>query len=107
MQQLSVTQAQLILRSGVSKAIVGELVHGNKVRHRSPRTLEAISEALEWHRDHLEALLQGRTPPELVQPARQPPVEVGSWQDEIATRLATIEQRIVNLDRKIDELSHR
>jgi transcriptional regulator with XRE-family HTH domain len=104
MQQLGVSQAQMIIRSGLSKAMVGELVRGSTVRHRSPRTLAAMSEALEWHHDHLESLLQGRIPPtpEGSESSKRLPARgIDRW-EELTERLISIERRLVEIDRKIN-----
>jgi hypothetical protein len=59
MRELSMKQSELISRSRVSKAIVGEIQHNTVQRHRSERTLVALSEALDWHPNHLDAVLKG------------------------------------------------
>lgn len=100
MRQLGVSQAQVIIRSGLSRAMVGELVRGGTVRHRSPRTLTAMSEALEWHPDHLEYLLQGRIPPTLEGPeVRKRGID--RW-EELTERLVSIERHLAEIDRKIN-----
>jgi transcriptional regulator with XRE-family HTH domain len=104
MQQLGISQSQLIIRSGLSKAMVGELIHGKTIRHRSPRTLIAMSEALEWHPDHLASLLQGKVPPERGEPANEPSRPADPWQ-QIEARLTNLEKLLVSVDRKIDTLS--
>jgi hypothetical protein len=104
MQQLGVSQMQVIIRSGLSKGMVGELVRGGVVRHRSPRTLAAMSEALEWDRDHLESLLQGRIPPtpeDSDNSERTPARGLDRW-EELTERLVSIERRLVEIDRKIN-----
>src|ERR687894_1090639 len=64
MTELGINQAELIERSQVSKATVGELYHNSAQRRRSARTLEALSVALGWHPRHLHAVLFGQTPPD-------------------------------------------
>lgn len=63
MVELSLKQSDLITRSRVSKAIVGEIQHNTVQRHRSERTLIALSEALGWHPNHLDAVLKHRPVP--------------------------------------------
>jgi DNA-binding Xre family transcriptional regulator len=60
---LALKQKDLSERSGVSLAIVREIQQGKIERRRNPRTLEALSIALEWHPQHLSAVLRGDTPP--------------------------------------------
>ena len=60
MAELGINQRQLIERSQVSKATVGELYHNSAQRRPSARTLEALSMALEWHPQHLAAVLNGQ-----------------------------------------------
>lgn len=61
---LALKQKDLSERSGVSLAIVREIQQGKIERRRNPRTLEALSIALEWHPQHLSAVLRGDTPPD-------------------------------------------
>jgi DNA-binding Xre family transcriptional regulator len=61
---LALKQKDLSDRSGVSLAIVREIQQGKIERRRNPRTLEALSIALEWHPQHLSAVLRGDTPPD-------------------------------------------
>ncbi|QUF07057.1 hypothetical protein KCV87_14040 [Actinosynnema pretiosum subsp. pretiosum] len=63
--ELALKQRELATRSGVSLAIVRELQQGKIQRRRNPRTLEALSVALDWHPQHLNALLRGQEPPRL------------------------------------------
>jgi hypothetical protein len=97
MEQIDISQTQLIERSGLSKAIVGELTHAKVVRHRSPRTLAAMSEALGWHRDHLQSLLHGKQPPAAPKKAARTIVE--------ADTLCEILTRLRNIERRFDELA--
>jgi hypothetical protein len=83
LDELGLCQIDLIRRSQVSKAVVGEIRH-NVRRRRSPRTLAALSIALNWHPQHLEAVLSGHRPPRTVEP-----VELDA---NVAVRLASIER---------------
>ena len=67
--ELALKQKELATRSGVSLAIVREMQQGRIQRRRNRRTLEALSIALDWHPQHLTAVLQGKTPPEAESPA--------------------------------------
>jgi DNA-binding Xre family transcriptional regulator len=68
MTELGINQAELIERSQVSKATVGELYHNSAQRRRSARTLEALSMALEWHPQHLVAVLKDKRVPDIGEP---------------------------------------
>ncbi|MEU5690569.1 hypothetical protein [Actinosynnema sp. NPDC020468] len=62
--ELALKQRELAEKSGVSLAIVREIQQARIQRRRNPRTLEALSIALDWHPQHLTAVLTGKTPPE-------------------------------------------
>jgi transcriptional regulator with XRE-family HTH domain len=61
--ELGLKQRELAERSGVSLAIVREIQQDKVYRNRNPRTLEALSVALQRHPQHLTAVLAGKTPP--------------------------------------------
>lgn len=67
--ELVLKQRELAEKSGVSLAIVREIQQGRIQRRRNPRTLEALSLALDWHPQHLAAVLNGQTPPAADGPA--------------------------------------
>jgi hypothetical protein len=90
MSELGITQRILIRRSGLSKAVVREIQHHIVERRRSPRTLEALSVALEWHPDHLAALSRNEPLPDR--------------EDPLTHRLDAIERRLDELHDKIDKL---
>lgn len=103
MTELGINQRELIERSRVSKATVGELYHNSAQRRRSARTLEALSMALEWHPQHLIAVLKGQRAPDIGEP-------VSRSDDDVPGRLAAIEYRLAQIATKlsaIDELSDR
>ncbi|NLT53721.1 MAG: XRE family transcriptional regulator [Actinomycetales bacterium] len=58
--ELRMTQQDLASRSKVSPATIREIQHNHRPRRRYGRTLAALSEALEWPSDHLDAVLTGR-----------------------------------------------
>jgi transcriptional regulator with XRE-family HTH domain len=71
--ELQLKQRELAERSGVSLAIVREIQQGKIHRRRNPRTLEALSVALERPPQYLSAVLEGRTRPETGQaPSPEP-----------------------------------
>jgi transcriptional regulator with XRE-family HTH domain len=103
MTELGINQRELIGRSRVSKATVGELYHNSAQRRRSARTLEALSRALEWHPQHLIAVLKGQRVPDVGEP-------VSRSDDDIPGRLTAIEYRLAQIATKlsaIDELNAR
>src|SRR5689334_383756 len=81
--ELNWRQRELAERAQVSVAIVRELHRNTTQRRRSARTLEAMSVALGWHPEHLDAVLRGQTPPERGQPATSPV-------DPVAARLTSV-----------------
>jgi transcriptional regulator with XRE-family HTH domain len=103
MTELGINQAELIERSRVSKATVGELYHNSAQRRRSARTLEALSMALDWHPQHLIAVLKGQRVPDIGEP-------VSRSDDDVPGRLAAIEYRLAQIETQlgaIGELSDR
>jgi transcriptional regulator with XRE-family HTH domain len=103
MTELGINQAELIERSRVSKATVGEIYHNSAQSRRSARTLEALSMALGWHPQHLVAVLKGQRVPDIGEP-------VSRSDDDIPGRLSAIEYRLAQIEERlgvIDELSDR
>ncbi|MFI9383879.1 helix-turn-helix domain-containing protein [Kutzneria sp. NPDC052558] len=96
--ELGLSQRELIKRSHVSKAIVSEIQNNTVQRRRSARTLEALSLALDWHPGHLAAVLAGRRPPELGEPAVRS-------DDDVPARLAAIEYRLAEITQRLDDLN--
>jgi len=54
MRELGLTQIVLAERSRVSTATIREIQRPKKDRHHNSRTLESLSEALEWPRQYLD-----------------------------------------------------
>jgi len=103
MMELGLNQRELIERSRVSKATVGELYRNSAQRRRSARTLEALATALEWHPRHLIAILRNQRVPDLGEP-------VSRSDDDIPGRLAAIEYRLARMETQLGamgELSDR
>lgn len=94
MDELGRKQEEVIKLSSLAKKTVSELQNNTEQRRRSPRTLEDLSVALDWHPKHLAAVAEGRTPPQLEEP-------VVRSDDDIPGRLDVIEYR---LDQIIDRL---
>lgn len=92
--ELGWRQRELARRSNVSLAIVRELQHNTVQRRRGSRTLESLSVALEWHPQHLDAVLHGRTPPAPGEPTSDP----------VVSRLDTLERRLDEITDRLDDL---
>lgn len=60
MAALRLKQLDLATRANVSPATIREITNSPRPRRRYGRTLAALSEALEWPADHLDAVLTGR-----------------------------------------------
>ena len=102
--ELGINQAELIERSQVSKATVGELYHNSAQRRRSARTLEALSMALRWHPQHLVAVLKGQRVPEIDEPVSRSEADIPGRLAAIEHRLARIETRLAAVDELSDQL---
>jgi plasmid maintenance system antidote protein VapI len=87
-------QGELAQRSHVSRATVRELQHHVVERRRSARTLEALSTALGWHPQHIEAVLHGRRPPELTEPVTTNGENPWSRMDALEQHLSDITERL-------------
>ena len=96
MAELGLRQRQLIERSRVSKAVVSELMRNVAPRRRSARTLEALSSALDWHPDHLAAVLANTEPPALHDPVHRP--------DDVPARLSAIERQLRDITARLNDL---
>src|SRR5450755_3818483 len=59
-RELGWRQSELAGRSHVSVAVVREIQRHTVERRRSRRTLEALSVALGWDREHLDRVLKGQ-----------------------------------------------
>lgn len=88
--ELGLRQRDLIERSRLSKAVVGEIARNAAPRRRSARTLEALSTALDWHPQHLSAVLAGREPPAVGEPVYR--------SGDVPARLAAIERELRDIN---------
>lgn len=84
MAELGTTQRQLAEQAGVSRTTVKELAGNWRPRKRSPRTLAALSEALDWPSGKLLAVAQGE--PESQQ---------------------SVEEQLADIRARLDKLEHR
>lgn len=97
MTELGLSQRELIERSGVSKRVVSELMRNVTPQpRRGARTLEALSTALDWHPEHLAAVLANREPPSARERTHRP--------DDIPARLAAIERQMREIAARLDEM---
>lgn len=95
MTELDLSQSELCQRSQISKAAVGEIRHNTVQRHRSPRTLQALSTALAWHPHHLAAIAAGHLPPKEADP-------VAMSDHNVSDRLAAIEWHLRKITDRLD-----
>ncbi|MPY81579.1 MAG: XRE family transcriptional regulator, partial [Actinophytocola sp.] len=105
--ELKMKQRELADRSRVSPATVREIQHNSAQRHRSDRTLEALSEALDWHPQHLSAVLHDRKPPAVGEPHEDMTDPVTARLDRIEGRLAAIIEQLNALRAAMDEWQRR
>jgi transcriptional regulator with XRE-family HTH domain len=97
---LGLRQKDIADRSGVSLAIIREIQQDKTHRRRNPRTLEALSVALQWHPQHLGAVLAGIKPPD-AGPDLTPPA------DPVAAALENVVREIRGLRAQIGTLTRR
>ncbi|QUF07919.1 hypothetical protein KCV87_13965 [Actinosynnema pretiosum subsp. pretiosum] len=98
MDALGVRQGELAVEAGVSTAILREIQQGVIARRRGARTLRALSTALGWHPEHLDAVLHRRVPPD-------PVPESDPAQDAVVVLLRTVVREIRGLRGQIGELT--
>jgi transcriptional regulator with XRE-family HTH domain len=98
--ELNWRQRELAERAQVSVAIVRELHRNTAQRRRNARTLEALSLALGWHPEHLDAVLRSRTPPKRGEPETSPI-------DPVLARLTSIDRRLTAIEKRLDDLATR
>ena len=96
-QEFGWPQGELAERSQVSRATVHEIQHHTVERRRSTRTLEALSIALSWHPQHLEALLHGRRPPNHT-------TRDTDNAESLYSRVHAIEHRLGEITDRLDEI---
>lgn len=97
LEELDMTQAELAHRAGVAPETVRELRNNLQPRRRQPRTLAAVSEALNWPPEYLTSVLRGA---QLDSPVGAD--ELGAIHDEltsIAGRLTDIAGRLTRIRR--------
>jgi len=102
LDELGMTQLELAAKSKVSPATIRELQYNKLPRRRHPRTLEAVSTALEWPAEYLNDVLAGkRAKPYEDERSDQVLGVLDEIQDqltEIRARLAAVEQQLARED---------
>lgn len=100
LRELDWTQAELSQRSRVSVATIRQLQSPRaEARRRNPRTLRALSEALGWSPDQLEAIANGRERSD--DPDRDDPV-VAELRD-VRASISAITDRLDAIERRLDD----
>lgn len=94
MTELGLNQRELAERSQVSKTMITEIRRNVAQRRRGARTLEALSLALDWHPQHLDAVLNGQPVPAVGEP-------VVRSEEDVQGRLAAIEYRLEQIAREL------
>jgi transcriptional regulator with XRE-family HTH domain len=92
--ELGWRQGELAERSHVSRATVREIQHHVVERRRSARTLEALSIALGWHPQHIDAVLRGSRPPQLPEPVAKNGESLWFRMDSVERHLSAINDRL-------------
>jgi transcriptional regulator with XRE-family HTH domain len=96
---LKMTQEDLHVAARVSISVIAELENGTTRKRRAPGTLERLSEALRWPANHLDNILNGRTPP-----GRATPEQAVSDLTSAKNALRLIGEKLDNLNGKLDAL---
>lgn len=99
---LGLTQIGLGKIARVSKQTVGE-IERNKPRDRSPNTLRPLSEALQWHPDHLAAVLAGQKPPDVNKPYASSPDDIPKRFDIVEHQIQEIRNEIKEFEASLDD----
>lgn len=90
LDELGIQQLELHRRSRVATSTIRELRYNTTLRRRSARTLEALSNGLEWDSDHLARVLTGDA------------VDVAS-----STDLQRVRESLDSLHLRLDDVSRR
>lgn len=102
--ELGLRQRELAERSGVSQAIVREIQRNTVQRQRGARTLEALSVALDWHPEHLTAVLGGHRPPEVDEPVT---TDVPGRLSAIERHLRVITRQLATMNANLETVINR
>ena len=86
------TQEELQIAAQVSTSVIAELEQVVIRTRRAPGTLARLSKALRWPENHLDDILNGRTPPECATP------------EQAADDLTSEEKALRSIGEKLDTL---
>ena len=103
--ELGLNQRELGERANVSKQIVGELENNTVNRRRSARTLRAVSVGLDWHPDHLAAVLAGLTPPSANEPIPRTDDDVPGHFSVVEHYLRQLLDQVNTINGRLDEIA--
>ena len=93
--ELDMTQAELAQRAGVSLETVRELQHNLRPRRRNPRTLAAVSTALDWPEDRLAVIVAGKDPSGMLDA------------DPVVAELAAIHAALAGISSRLDAIERK
>ncbi len=99
---LGLRQKDLAERSGVSLAIIREIQQNKTQRRRNPRTLEALSVALQWHPQHLGAVLAGIKPPDADPESAAPADPIAAALESVIREIRGLRAQIGTLTRRVE-----
>jgi DNA-binding XRE family transcriptional regulator len=103
--ELGLTQTALGELAQVSKQTIGDLENARVRSRRSPRTLEAVSVALEWHQGHLAAVRVGLSPPRVGEPVPRSDDDITGHISVVEHYLRKLLDRVDNIDDRLDKIS--
>lgn len=93
MEELRLPQKVLAERSKVSVATIRQLQKNYVVKDRNPRTLEALSVALQWPPDYLQRVLTGAASGQGAPALAERVEQLGRELEELRSRVAALEGR--------------
>ena len=97
LEELGLTQLEAAAKSKVAPATIRELQYNKVPRRRNPRTLQALSEALDWPSDYLSNVLAGTAAKPHADEAEDPVLrkldDVLEELHQLKTRVEAVEQR--------------
>lgn len=97
LEELGMTQLEVAAKSKVSPATIRELQYNKMPRRRNPRTLEALSEALDWPPDHLSNVLAGTAAQPYQDEAEDP---ILRKLDDVLEQLHELRSRVESVERR-------